>query len=68
MQNEIIESGFRLVDQIAIEGFGWLLHDFQEYWDNLSQRNLLLQMIKLVEKEASLMGVSAHVMVVAQKE
>jgi ubiquinone/menaquinone biosynthesis C-methylase UbiE len=67
LKEEVTQSGLRLEDIFAIESFGWLIPNFQEKWRDEVYHNLLLRTIRVVEKDASLMGVSAHIMAVATK-
>lgn len=67
MIHEICNVGFKVIDQVAIESFGWLLPNFSQRWENPAQKKILLESINLVEKEPSLMGVSTHIMVVSRK-
>ena len=67
LEEEVIQSGLKLQDMFAIESFGWLLPNFQEKWQNKDYQELLLRTIRVVEKDVSLMGISAHIMGVAIK-
>jgi ubiquinone/menaquinone biosynthesis C-methylase UbiE len=67
LKEEVIQSGLRLQDIFAIDSFGWLVPDFQEKWQNKDYQDLLLRTIRVVEKDVSLMGISAHIMGVAIK-
>jgi ubiquinone/menaquinone biosynthesis C-methylase UbiE len=51
----------------AIEGPGWLLPNFEEHWRDPERRERLLNAIRSLEAEPSLLGVSAHLMAVARK-
>jgi ubiquinone/menaquinone biosynthesis C-methylase UbiE len=67
LNKEVKQSGLKLVDTFAIDSFGWLIPDFQEKWQDKAYRDVLLRTIRIVEKDASLMGISAHIMAVATK-
>ncbi len=68
LRDEAEAAGLRHVATLAIEGPGWLLQDFDDHWREEARRIRLLNAIRWVEDEPSLMGVSAHVLVVALKE
>ena len=67
LKEEVIQSGLKLEDIFAIDSFGWLIPNFQEKWQNNDYRDLLLRTIRVVEKDTSLTGISAHIMGVATK-
>lgn len=67
LKSEIEASGLRLEGIFAVEGVGWLLHDFDERWRDPDRREQLLSAIRQLETEPSLLGVSAHILAVARK-
>jgi ubiquinone/menaquinone biosynthesis C-methylase UbiE len=64
---EINAVGLKLERTVAIESFGWLLPYFDNKWKQPEYRELLMSIIKLVEKDESLLGMSAHIMAIARK-
>jgi len=68
LRKEIIEAGFKSEKLLAIDGFGWLLPAFNDKWQKKGYQNLLLQTIRNVEEDDSIIGVSAHIMVIARRE
>lgn len=68
LQGEIEEAGLRLEAMIGLEGPGWLLQNFHEHWNDADRRERMLQAIRSVESQPSLLGVSAHILAVARKE
>jgi ubiquinone/menaquinone biosynthesis C-methylase UbiE len=66
LKNEIEQAGFRLERRIGIEGPAWLLESFPLHWNHSDKRQLLLELLQLVEEDYCLLGVSAHVMGIAQ--
>jgi hypothetical protein len=52
---------------MAVDGIGWLLPDFDGHWNDINRRKRLLDSIRRLEEEPSLLGTSAHIMAVAQK-
>lgn len=67
LQAEVRESGFANVRIYAIEGPGWLLPDFDDWWNHDQKRAELMKIVRTVEAEPSLLGASAHFMVTAIK-
>ena len=67
IEQEAALAGFRPEWLLAVEGFGWLMPGFEAMWKDPVRRADLLRSIAQVEKERSLLGVSAHVMLIARK-
>ena len=68
LAEEVKEVGFRKVTVFAVEGFAWLLPDFEKLWTDNESRERLLTLIEATETEPSLIGVSAHLLCVGQKK
>jgi ubiquinone/menaquinone biosynthesis C-methylase UbiE len=66
LQAEIASAGFHCDGIYGIEGPGWLLQDFDDRWDDSRRRAELLETARKLEAEPSLLGVSAHLLVVAR--
>jgi len=68
LESEISEAGFVHQHTLPIEGpFGWL-QNFDEWWNDSARRAKLLEMCRALESEPSLLGASAHILAVAQKD
>ncbi|PZO39064.1 MAG: SAM-dependent methyltransferase [Pseudanabaena frigida] len=67
LAEEIEEIGFRLDAMIAVEGPARLLQNFKERWQNIEERAWLLKIVRQVEREPNLLGVSTHIMAIAYK-
>ncbi|MBR8840936.1 MAG: methyltransferase domain-containing protein [Stigonema ocellatum SAG 48.90 = DSM 106950] len=67
LKAEVEEAGLSCEKLLAIEGPGKLLQNFEEHWSEQSRRQRLLQAIRWLETEPSTLGVSAHIMAIAQK-
>ncbi|MBD3674786.1 MAG: methyltransferase domain-containing protein [Planctomycetaceae bacterium] len=63
---EFAAGGFEEQRLIAVEGPGKLLHNFEECWNVSEHREWLLDVIRRVEEEPHLFGVSTHLMTVAK--
>jgi SAM-dependent methyltransferase len=64
---EAAAAGFPNPRIFGIEGPGWLLTDVAERMSDPRRRADLLRVAGMVENEPSLIGASAHLLVVAQK-
>lgn len=68
LQEEIREAGLTILEAVAIEGPGWWLpQPFAAWWDAPDGRERLLAAVRAVERETTLLGLSPHIMVVAQR-
>ena len=67
LYQEHVDAGFQTVELVSIEGFLGLLGNIGEYLHDSEKIKVLLTFMKEVEKEPSLIGASAHIMVIARK-
>jgi hypothetical protein len=67
LKKEVSGSGFKVIETIAVESFGWLIPDFIKKWAEKDYRPLLLESIRRVETNEELLNISAHFMVIGQK-
>ncbi len=67
LRNEATEAGFSVEALVGIEGPGWVLPDLDSWLENASRRSRLLDAIRRVEAEPSLLGASAHILVVGRR-
>ncbi len=67
LRAEAKQAGVQVIDIYAVESFGAMLPDFEAQWDSHAYRELLLQSIRLVETDPSLMGISPHLLLVGRK-
>jgi ubiquinone/menaquinone biosynthesis C-methylase UbiE len=67
LKTEIIETGFEHQNTFAVEGFGWMLQNFDEHWNDVERKERMFKFIRLTETEPSLLGMSAHLLAVAGK-
>ncbi len=59
---ELETAGFDAVDVVAVEGIGWIARDFADRLGEPDSRALLLDVIRGVETEPSLLGMSPHLL------
>jgi ubiquinone/menaquinone biosynthesis C-methylase UbiE len=64
---EFAAGGFERQRLIAVEGPGKLIRDIEECWNVPEHRKWLLDVIRKVEEEPSLFGLSTHLMAVAKQ-
>lgn len=64
---EISEAGFEVTTLLGIEGPSWLAPDFNKWWEDKTHRETLLNVAGKLETEPTLIGVSAHLMVMGKK-
>jgi SAM-dependent methyltransferase len=67
LRREVIDAGFDVEGLYGIEGPGWILPDLEERLKDRERREMLLQVARLLESEPSVLGCSAHLMVVGRK-
>lgn len=67
LRKEVSEVGFVVTGIYGVEGPCWLLPDFAEWWDHEEYRERLLRIARALETEPSILGVSAHLVAVAEK-
>lgn len=67
LEREVLEAGYVLDGLYAIEGPAWLLQDFEDRWADPAERATLLDIVRALEREPTLFGVSAHLLSVAHR-
>jgi ubiquinone/menaquinone biosynthesis C-methylase UbiE len=68
LQHEVTSAGFTCQGVFGLEGPGWMLSDFNERWADPRKREDLLRVARALEQEASIVGLSAHLLAVGTKE
>jgi ubiquinone/menaquinone biosynthesis C-methylase UbiE len=66
LRQEVLDAGLILEGLYGIEGPGWLLSDVTERLADPRRRADLLRVARLLESEPSVLGISAHLLVVAR--
>jgi SAM-dependent methyltransferase len=64
---EVDAAGFDVQALYGIEGPGWILSDLDERWKNPERREMVLRVARSLESEPSIVGSSAHLMVIGRK-
>lgn len=64
---EIRDAGLSLAGLFAVEGPGAFVPDFRRRWEDEDARERLLGVLRRVEREPALLGVSPHLLAVARR-
>ena len=67
LSNEATEAGFLVEALVGIEGPAWVLPDLDSWLEDPQHRSTLLEAIRRVETEPSLLGATAHILVVGRR-
>jgi len=67
LKAEVEAAGLAHEVTLPVEGPCWLLQDFDRQWGDARRRARLLEAIRWLESEPTLLGASAHLLVVARK-
>jgi SAM-dependent methyltransferase len=68
LRAEVVSAGFNCQAVLGLEGPGWVLSDFDERWADARKREDLLRVARALEREVSIVGLSAHLLAVGTKE
>jgi GrpB-like predicted nucleotidyltransferase (UPF0157 family)/ubiquinone/menaquinone biosynthesis C-methylase UbiE len=60
LRDELTDAGFDQPAVLGVEGPGWLLSDFVDRWTDAVRRAEVLRAARVLEREPSIVGVSAH--------
>jgi ubiquinone/menaquinone biosynthesis C-methylase UbiE len=66
LADEVTEAGFRVERLLGVEGPFWCLAGFERLWPDAATRSYMLETLRRIEDDTSLMGASAHLLVVAR--
>ncbi len=67
LSSEVVEAGFQHQVTLAVQGPTWLFESVENYWSDPDQRAAVLDFIRKVEAEPSMLGVSAHILAIGTK-
>ena len=67
LEGEIDAAGLRHERTVGIEGPGWLLQDLEARWSDERWVRRLVEIARRLESEPSLLGVSAHLLAIADR-
>ena len=66
-RSELVEAGFQHQATLAVEGPAWLFKSVESDWLDPDQRGTVLDLIRKVEAEPSILGMSAHILAIGTK-
>jgi ubiquinone/menaquinone biosynthesis C-methylase UbiE len=67
LKQEMEEAGFYLEKLLGVEGPVWFMSSFSDHWKVPEKRALLLELLRTVEQDRYILGVSAHPMGIGRK-
>ena len=67
LTQEMVEAAFLVEKLLAVEGPVWCMSNFSDHWIVPEKRALLLNLLRTVEEDRYLLGVSAHLMAIGRK-
>ncbi|MFL5502705.1 MAG: class I SAM-dependent methyltransferase [Gemmatimonadaceae bacterium] len=67
LRREVSDAGFGVAALYGVEGPAWILPDFVERWDDPERRAIILQVARALESDPSVLGCSAHLIVVGRR-
>ena len=67
LRSEMVEAGFQHQATLAVQGPAWLFKSVENYWMDPDQRAVVLDFIRKVEAEPSILGMSSHILAIGTK-
>ena len=67
LSSEVVEAGFQHQAMLAVQGPAWLFESFKNYWADPNLRDTVLDLVRKVEAEPSILGMSAHILAIGTK-
>jgi hypothetical protein len=64
LRDEATEAGLQVEALLGVEGPAWILPDLGSWFGDTSRCSTLLRAIRRVETEPSLLGASAHILLI----
>ena len=68
LKGEIENAGFVDVDLRGVIGPCWLIRNLDEAWNEPVKKEAIMKVVRLLEKEESIIGLSTHFLSVSRKE
>ena len=68
LKTEIEDAGFLDVDIRGVIGPCWLIRNLDRAWKNEKKRENIMRVVRLLEKEESIMGLSTHFLSISRKQ
>jgi SAM-dependent methyltransferase len=67
LRKEVSDAGLDVEELYGIEGPGWILPDLPDRWKDPERRDIVIRVARMLESEPSMLGCSAHLLLVARK-
>lgn len=67
LRREVEEAGLATLEVVGLEGPTWLLADVDAQWADAARRARWMDVLRRIEAEPSVLGVSAHLLAVARR-
>ena len=67
-KSEVEEAGFQDMQVHGVVGPGWLAQNVDEVWGDPMKRESIMRIVRLCDKEDSIMGLSTHLLGVYRKD
>ena len=64
---EVSNAGFKVMSLFSVESISYLMKDLEKNWQMDAHREFLLEIIRKIEQEPSLIGASPHIICVGTK-
>jgi ubiquinone/menaquinone biosynthesis C-methylase UbiE len=68
LRGEVLEAGFAIEGILAVEGAAVFLQDLATQWNEPDRRERILEAVRWLEAEPSVMGVTGHMIAVGSKQ
>ncbi len=65
--SETLEAGFNGAKLYAIESIGYLVQELDTLWEDEARKREILDILKMLEEEPTLMGASPHILIAGTK-
>ena len=66
LRSELIEAGFQHQATLAVQGPAWLFKSVEGYWMDPDHGVVVLDFIRKVEAEPSILGMSSHILAIGK--
>lgn len=67
LEQEVLEAGFSVEKLLAVEGAAVFLQNLEEQWKEPARREQLLEALRWLESEPSVIGVTGHIAAIGAK-
>jgi len=67
LKQEMDEAGFVVEKLLGVEGPVWCMNRFSNHWNAPEKRARLLNLLRMVEEDRYILGISAHPMAIGRK-